>query len=349
MKSIRCDVLNSSVEKVDSLSDIKIDKNSIWVCDENSEKYVPCNVNKIVLPSGEVGKTYHSVGKIIEFAIKNNLGRDDYFIGVGGGVICDITAFSASIYMRGTNLILAPTTLLAMVDASLGGKTAIDLYDLKNLVGTFYPAQKIYLNFNSLKSLSDKEFHNGLGEILKHSLLSIEQTLYLFLIKNKDKILNRDTKILEEVVYLSLLVKKEFIENDPTENREIRQALNLGHTFAHGLEIVGKFNTFSHGEAVVWGMMRALEVGVALKITPLELAVKFGKLLKMYNYNVDYLIEDKETFFETIRHDKKKRSGETLFVLVKAQGEIVQKPLDQQTISDAIASQKFSLAAQISS
>lgn len=349
MKSIKCDVLNSSVEKVNSLSDITIDKNSIWVCDENSEKYVPNSVGKIVLPSGETAKTYHSVGKIIEFAIKNNLGRDDYFVGVGGGVICDITAFSASIYMRGANLILAPTTLLAMVDASLGGKTAIDLYNLKNLVGTFYPAKNIYLNFNTLKSLSDKEYHNGLGEILKHSLLSLEDRLYLFLTENKDKILNRDTKTLEEIVYLSLLVKKEFIENDPTESRGIRQALNLGHTFGHGLESVGKFSTFSHGEAVVWGMMRALEVGVSLKITPIELAVKYSKLLKMYNYDVNYLVEDTNTFFETIKHDKKKRSGETLFVLVKEQGEIVQKSLDQQIISDAIASRKFSLTAQISS
>ncbi len=290
--------------------------------------------NNIILEPGEGSKNLGSVEKILRTAVSVGLGRDDCIIGFGGGVVCDLAAFAASIYMRGCNLILVPTSLLCMVDATLGGKTGFDFMGGKNLVGSFYPANEVLICPPTLKSLNEREYHNGLAEVLKHAILSKDELLYKFLISRKSQILEREPNTLLNLLQLSLEVKKSYIEKDPEEKHGIRQALNLGHTFGHALESSGRFSKFSHGEGVAWGCCCALEAGYLMGLTPKEYMKLGKKLFATYKYDIDYKIGrgDWLDFINYVSHDKKKVDGVVQFVLMKGQGKFVLTPVPNDII-----------------
>ncbi|WP_422480549.1 3-dehydroquinate synthase [Pleomorphochaeta sp. DL1XJH-081] len=313
------------------------DTGVLWVCDTNTRKYVPKGVACIELPCGELAKRWESIEAIITEALRNSLARDSRFIAVGGGVICDMTAFAASIYMRGCSVSLVPTTLLAMVDASLGGKTAIDLLGAKNLVGTFYPADDIFLFADALQTLPDAEFKNGLGEVLKHSLLASTTELKDFLQKNRISLLDRDRKTMENMIWNSLEVKRSYIERDPTEKLGIRDALNLGHTFAHALESIGNMSRWSHGEAVAWGVVKALETGLQLEITPRSFSDTYTALFSDYGFHTDLQITDTNAFIQALASDKKRRQSQIRFVLMEGQGLPITQPVPHDLIQTIIS------------
>lgn len=305
----------------------------IIICDENTASYSFNKEKTVVLKSGEENKNVESLASILDFAILNNLGRDSFFIAIGGGVICDMTSLASSLYMRGARVVLCPTTLLAMVDATLGGKTAIDYKNVKNIIGTFHPAESIYINFSTLNSLSSKEFLCGMGEVVKHAFLSSSTTLYNLLFNEKDRILDRDAKIIEEIVYQSLLVKKDYIERDPKEESGIRSSLNLGHTFAHSLESISSY-AISHGEAVVWGMKRAFTASLLLGLIDNSYYLYAISLISLYPFSTNIKIEkkDHERFLSTIKKDKKKKNGRVLFVLPTGEGRVELKELTDEQI-----------------
>ncbi|MGD1822613.1 MAG: 3-dehydroquinate synthase [Pleomorphochaeta sp.] len=314
---------------------------ALWVADSNTAhlfKKLPST--NVVIAAGEKSKTISTVEKILRVCVDEGLSRHDYIIGFGGGVVCDLAAFVASIYMRGCKLILVPTSLLCMVDATLGGKTAFDFMGAKNLVGSFYPAKEVLISPSLLKSLNEREYLNGLAEVLKHSLLSKNELLYKFLISRKSQILKRDQDTLLTLLQMSLEVKKDFIEKDPEEKHGIRQALNLGHTFGHALESCGRFSKFSHGEAVAWGCVRAIEAALELKIIDESFASRSIKLFKSYNYDIDYRIGrgDWIDFFNKILKDKKQKDGIVQFVLMKNQGDYVLMPLEKNLIMKLVLS-----------
>ncbi|MGE4583379.1 MAG: 3-dehydroquinate synthase family protein [Sphaerochaeta sp.] len=311
----------------------------MWVFDTNTAKlFKQLPPSHVVLESGELSKTFSSLERILSCSLDEGLARDGRIIGFGGGVVCDMSAFAASIYMRGCRLTLVPTTLLAMVDASLGGKTAIDFRGMKNMVGSFYPASEVLVSIDTLRTLSDKEFLNGLAEVIKHALLSQDEELYKFLLVKKNEILSRDTQTLSQLVELSLLVKKWYIEQDPTETKGIRQALNLGHTFAHALESSSHFGSWGHGAAVAWGTCRALEAGVALGVTDKAYASGATKLFKSYGYDIEHRIGrgDWIEFRDHLLKDKKKLDGKVRFVLLTAQGKAVLQPLDMPLVQHLV-------------
>lgn len=198
----------------------------------------------LILPAGEKSKSFDNYLKIISYLFKNGYNRSDYLIAVGGGVITDLTAFSASNYKRGMNLILVPTSLMGMVDASIGGKTAIDYQNVKNIVGSFYLPQYIVVDFRFLKTLPKKEYSNGLAEILKIGMVADEEIYQIFL-KNE-----QDASI-KELVKRAIKVKFDFVKKD-LHDQNIRHALNFGHTFGHALE---SYYHISHGQAVALGML----------------------------------------------------------------------------------------------
>lgn len=308
---------------------------SLLVADTNTAnlfKRLP--PNNVVIEAGEISKNLQSIEKILRVAVQEGLSRDDYIIGFGGGVICDMAAFAASVYMRGCNLILVPTSLLCMVDATLGGKTGCDFMGGKNLIGTFYPSKEVLICTQTLKSLNEKEYHNGLAEVLKHALLSENEQLLKFLISRKSQILERDPKTLLTMLNYSLEVKKSFIEKDPEEKLGIRQALNLGHTFGHALESCGRFSKFSHGESVAWGCVCALRAGNLLGFTTKEYLEAGQKLFASYKYDIDYKIGRGEwlDFINNISKDKKKRDGVVQFVLLKGQGKYVLTPVPNDIV-----------------
>jgi 3-dehydroquinate synthase len=266
----------------------------------------------VVLPAGETAKGWESVHTVLARCAENALGRDSTIAGVGGGVICDITAFAASLYMRGCRLVLVPTTLLAMVDASLGGKTGIDFKGYKNLVGTYYPAHRIIIAPAVVKSLPDREFLSGLAEVIKTGIIG-DAALLALLESARERILSREPAVVEEVIRRSLSVKGRIVQEDPREEGR-RAVLNLGHTFGHALESATGFTMWTHGEAVAWGIGRALQAGLRFGMTDPAFARRIRTLLRLYGYRLEA-----DTGFDTLEQafsrDKKRKSGGTRIIV----------------------------------
>jgi len=334
----------SNVEMIEDLQGLSeklgsYGNNVLWVADSNTAtlfKRFPSG--NVIIEAGEQSKNIQSVERILKEAVSEGLGRDSYIIGFGGGVVCDMAAFAASIYMRGCKLILVPTSLLCMVDATIGGKTGCDFQGGKNLIGSFYPADDVIICTRLLKSLSEREFHNGLAEVLKHALLSEDQQLTKFLLSRKSQILERDPTALQILLDLSLKIKKSFIERDPEEKKGIRQALNLGHTFGHALESCGRFSQFSHGEGVAWGCVRSLEAGVLLGVTDPEFAQSGKRLFSLYGYDINYRIGRGEwlDYIGYIAKDKKKKEGIVQFVIMESQGSYRLMPVTSQVVKQVV-------------
>lgn len=308
------------------------------VTDANAGQYLGSRTADVVLPPGEGSKNWDSIDRILSSALAMGLARDSLFVGLGGGVILDMTAFAASIYMRGARVSLVPTTLLSMVDATLGGKTGIDYGGGKNLVGTFFPAEAVIIAPWTLKTLSDAEYRSGLGEVLKHAVLSQDDRLFRFLEENRNGVMGRDDAILAEMIRLSLEVKISYIERDPEERKGIRSALNLGHTFSHALESYMDYG-ISHGEGVAWGTAAAIRTGDRLGITPQDLASRTLALLSLYGFSSDaYRIpaDDFASYSAAIGKDKKKSRGSVRFVLMEGQGKPVLIELPEDEIRKAV-------------
>ncbi len=286
---------------------------SVTVFDSNTvARFGASAAGPFSLPAGETSKRWESVQALLAFCTEHSLERDSTIAGVGGGVICDLTAFAASLYMRGCRLVLVPTTLLAMVDASLGGKTGIDFLGFKNLVGTFYPAQRIVIAPEALKSLPEREYLSGLAEVIKTALIGDADLLGL-LEKARERILARDPSTVREMIRRSLTVKGRIVEEDPREKGN-RALLNLGHTFGHALESATGFTGWTHGEAVAWGIGRSLSAGLRFGMTDPAFARRVRALLRLYGYRLE---TDTEygALERAFVHDKKRRSGKTRLVI----------------------------------
>ena len=299
---------------------------ALYVCDEHTlpllqkAEYFSDQVPLVVLPTGDEAKNLNAITLIAEKAAEYGLDRQACFIAFGGGVVCDITALAASLYMRGVHCVLVPTTVLAMADASIGGKTAVNLSGYKNLIGTFYAASSIILCFPVLRSLPETEYRSGLAEILKTGAL-YDSELYKMFVTKYDKITDRDEACISIMIGRAAEAKARVIERDFTEQGE-RTFLNFGHTFAHALESLAHFS-IPHGDAVAWGISRALAVGLRLHLTDKNYANSFIKVLNRYSWctaPVYFNIHDNTNSFADaiiarMKKDKKNRGGMIRLVL----------------------------------
>jgi len=207
--------------------------------------------------SSEINKSQKTINKLLEILLKNNFHRNDCLISVGGGITSDLSGFAASIYKRGIKYINIPTTLLNMVDASLGGKQGYNTKYGKNLIGSFYQPHLVISDTSFLKYLPKREIICGYAEILKHSLI-MGKKFFNYLDKNAENILKLKKPFLEKAIFQSCLIKKKIIEKDEDE-KDIRQILNFGHTFAHAFEATNNYSKkLNHGEAVLLGMICAI-------------------------------------------------------------------------------------------
>ncbi len=272
------------------------------------------------LKSGEKRKSYIELNKIYSFLLKNNFGRDSLIVAIGGGVAGDLSGYAASTYMRGINLIHIPTTLLAMVDSSIGGKTGINFNTRKNIIGSFYQPEMVITDLDFLSSLPDSEITSGIGEIIKYAFLS-EKKFYSYVKKNVLKIYEDDLKILEEIVLKSVKIKAGVVSQDEKEG-SLRKILNLGHTFAHAFETDLNFK-IKHGEAVIAGIISALflaeKTGILTKeklneFIELPLKIKLSGRIKSLN---------NENAYSVMLSDKKNREGKIKFVLPADTGSIL--------------------------
>jgi 3-dehydroquinate synthase len=292
----------------------------LLVCDPNTAPLLGADrPGSVVLPDGEENKSWSVVETVLEAATEGGLARDGIIVGIGGGVLCDVTALAASLFMRGCRLFLVPTTLLAMVDAAVGGKTAINYMGFKNLVGTFYPAEQIHIFTEVLESLPRRHYLCGLAEVIKSALLG-DRELYTLLITEREAILKKDAALLVEIIDRCVAVKGRLVEEDPRE-AGIRAHLNLGHTFAHAMESVQLFSGWSHGEAVAWGIARAMDLGILLGITDPDYAEEVKELLGSYDFVLNARLPDPGKIIRTMRQDKKRREGQLRFVVQRRLGE----------------------------
>ena len=292
----------------------------------------------VVLEPGEGSKVWSGVEEILRAAFGRGLARDSVFIGVGGGMVCDTAAFAASVFMRGARLELVPTSLLAMVDAAFGGKTAINFEGYKNMVGTFFPAEKITVSPAFLPLLPEREFLSGLAEVIKAAMLG-DGDLFRRIRDRGADLLSSESMSgavpMLELVRRSLLVKARFVGEDPKE-KGIRAHLNLGHTFAHGLESATGFRRFTHGEAVAWGILRALDAGLALGVTDPGYAEDCRGLIGSYPYPGRVSGANPADILAAMERDKKKTAGRVRFVLQRGLGDTFTMPLEPDLVRDVL-------------
>ena len=305
----------------------------------NKVKSITKNFSKVfsvILTKGEQAKSIQNFQKILNFLAKNNFDRTDIIIAVGGGVVGDISGYVASSYLRGIQFIQIPTTLLAQVDSSVGGKTAINISAGKNLVGAFHNPKGVLIDTSVLDSLSKREYKAGLAEVVKYGLI---KNKYLFsLLKNDpQKIMLMDKNVIEDVIFQSIKTKAEIVSKDEKENG-IRALLNFGHTFGHAIEAHGKYKKILHGEAVAKGMF------IASKISYLEghISKKYFKVIKdlldTYEFDLSvsqYQYRDLKPF---IFRDKKIKLGRLNLVLLGGPSKaIITSSFDSNNLKKSLA------------
>ncbi len=252
--------------------------------------------------AAEKNKTFLSLEKMLDFLRQHNALRDSTLVSVGGGITGDVAAFAASVYMRGIKLIQVPTTLLAMVDSSVGGKTAVNFKGIKNNIGSFYQPNMVLIDSNFLDSLTDKEYLNGLVESIKIAAIR-DKEFFEYINANKSSILKRSKAIMEYIIAESCRLKAEIVEQDEKE-AGIRKLLNFGHTAAHGIESDSNYK-IHHGFAVALGMIYESKYALQNGYTDKETYEAVYGLLKSLKYPTHYEPKDIDKMLEAVSKDKK--------------------------------------------
>lgn len=274
----------------------------------------------VELTPGEEHKHIASVEKIWRAALQASADRTARVLALGGGVVTDIAGFAAATYMRGISWIGAPSTLLAMVDASVGGKTGVDLLSAKNAVGAFWQPSRVLCDTELLATESERGFRGALAEVVKSALIGDAELLSV-LEAAPLELRDWPAELRVELVRRSIRVKARIVSEDERESGR-RAVLNLGHTVGHALEAVSGYTRLSHGEAVSLGLVAALRIGVGLGATPPELAARTEALLRRLRLPTDVASEPLEASLELIGHDKKRAGKNVRFVVAKAAGEV---------------------------
>jgi shikimate kinase/3-dehydroquinate synthase len=276
-------------------------------------------VELIELPAGEMHKTLATVESIWRRASAIGADRSCLFVGLGGGVVTDIAGFAAAGWMRGVRWIAVPTTLLAMVDASVGGKTAVDLGQAKNCVGAFWQPSEVFCDV-AFSVTEPARGNSALSEVVKTALIG-DPALLDYLEQNAERVLAREPEVVSELVQRCVRVKARVVGEDARE-LGFRAALNLGHTIGHALESVAGFDRLSHGEAISLGLLAALRLGERLGVTPHRLTQRVEQLLARLSLPTDLSQEPLAQAAALIGLDKKRRGSAVKFVLVRAPGSI---------------------------
>jgi len=288
-------------------------KNSVLITNERVHKlhahHFNCPVLKI--EDSERAKRMETVEKLCSELIKIGAGRETTLIALGGGVVGDVAGFTASVFMRGIPVVQVPTTLLAQVDSSIGGKTGVNLPQGKNLVGTFHQPSLVVSDISTLKTLPEKEIEHGLAEVVKTAIIG-DAELFSLLENNLDSIKQRSLELLEEVVFRCAKVKAGIVERDEKESGE-RMKLNLGHTFGHAIETLSNF-TIPHGDAVSIGLVRAAE------LSNVEVE-RIKNLLESIGLPTETSFSDAQ-IEHAMRADKKRKNGKLRLVLPEKIGSV---------------------------
>lgn len=321
------------------------------IADSNTQKLFGTQVmeelakccKKVIMyafPAGEKSKTLDTVKNIYKELIEAKFDRRDMLVALGGGVVGDITGYTAATYLRGIDFIQIPTTLLAQADSSIGGKTGVDFDGYKNMVGAFYMPRLVYMNISTLKELDERQYYAGFAEVMKSALIK-DALFYEWLLDHMYEIHDRELEVLEEMVERSCTVKKLVVEKDPTEKGD-RALLNFGHTIGHAIEKNQNFEML-HGECVALGMVAAAYLSWKHNWLSVEEYYEVRDMLVPFNLPISIDNLDTRAILELTKSDKKMEAGQIKFVLLKKVGKaVIDKTVTDEEILNALEEINFS-------
>ncbi len=278
-------------------------------------------------PAGEENKTLDVIRSLYKILIEAGFDRHDFLLALGGGVTGDLTGYAAATYLRGISFIQVPTTLLAQIDSSIGGKTGVDFDGYKNMVGAFHQPCLVYANLSTLKSLPEDQFASGMGEVLKHGMIR-DGAYYEWTIEHMDEIMERETSALSYMVYQSCMIKKTVVEHDPEEKGE-RALLNFGHTIGHAIEKLKNF-TLLHGECVALGCVAAAYISWQRGLLSEDEFYEIRDMNVGFGLPISFDGLSSEEIVKATKKDKKMNAGKVRFILLKKIG----KAYIDQTVTD---------------
>lgn len=283
---------------------------------------------------GEKSKNIDTVMDIVKFLMENHFERKDVLVALGGGVVGDITGFTASVYMRGVLFVQIPTTLLSQADSSIGGKTGVDIEDNKNVMGAFKMPDLVYINTSVLSTLDNRQYFAGFAEIMKMALIR-DANMYEWLIENMYEICEKDNQIVTEMLLRACTLKKFFIEKDPIDKAE-RRLLNLGHTVGHALETITNFKML-HGECVALGIVCAAFISYKKSYLSKEEYYEIRDMFVPFYLPISIDNIDCQKVLALTKTDKKMINGQINFILLKKIGKaFVDATVTDQEILDAL-------------
>lgn len=288
---------------------------------ENALKVSYQQVDQIILPDGEAYKNWDSLNMIFTDLLKTGADRKTCLYALGGGVIGDITGFAAACYMRGIPFVQVPTTLLAQVDSSVGGKTAINHPLGKNMIGAFYQPQRVIADISTLHTLPLRELKAGLGELIKYGPI-YDAEFFDWLTQHVDDLLALKPEVLIEAIGRACQIKSDVVAQDEKENG-IRAILNFGHTFAHAIETGAGYGNWLHGEAVACGMVMAADLSTRVGLLPAEQAHAIKALVEKVGLPTQAPALGIETYLQLMQRDKKNANGQIRYVLLDRIGHAV--------------------------
>lgn len=291
----------------------------------------------ILFDDAESAKRLSTVEGIARDLVRAGADRRATIVAVGGGVVGDVAGFAAATYLRGVRLVHIPTTVVAQVDSAVGGKTAVDLPEGKNLVGAFYPPRLVVVDPAFLRTLPHREFRSGLYEVIKYGAIA-DPELFAFLEKRMDAILRRDPASLDFIISRSIAIKADVVSKDERESG-LRQILNFGHTLGHALETATNYRRFLHGEAIGWGMIAASMMALSLDRLPLMDAFRIVRLVASVGPLPRVPAIPGAKLRAIMAGDKKSRGGRVLWVFPRKIGKTdwgieVPRPLIERTVRD---------------
>ncbi len=288
---------------------------------EISQTLKTFDLKTLVLPEGETEKNLETIGKAAEFLSDNGIDRDSSIIAFGGGVIGDITGFVASSYMRGIKFLQVPTTLLAQVDSSVGGKTGVNISRGKNLIGAFYQPSAVIADTKYLNSLEPKRLSEGLAEVIKYGLIR-DEDFFVWLSKNTSRILALEPEVMAHLIERCCQIKAEIVSEDEREG-SIRAILNYGHTFGHAIESLTDYSVYTHGEAVSIGMVMAASMAERMGMLSKDDKKDIINLLESVNLPTEKPSLNSNDFLKSMKRDKKAQDGEIRLILLEGIGRAI--------------------------
>lgn len=295
-------------------------------------------ISNSTFQAGEQSKNFSTLENILRDMLNAGLDRGSLVVALGGGIPGDVAGFAAAIYMRGIDFIQIPSSLLAMVDSSVGGKTGIDLREGKNLVGAFWQPSLVAADIDMLKTLPERELRCGLAEIVKYGMITDEDLFYL-LENNISGLLGRDPELYTAIVARCCKLKADVVSQDEKESG-LRAILNYGHSFGHALEAVSDF-TIGHGEAIAIGMCMAADLAVSQNMLSSGDAARQEQLLVKLGLPVRYSKLNPETVTAAMSRDKKNRDGRLVLILPRAIGAVtIEKNIDRKLAAAAVENRR---------